>query len=281
MEGIPEGLLDAPQIRIPRVRPVVVTQQRIGRRPRVEMEREPVHQRRRPPGLAVPRPERAEEAHRRGGEVASRRRVVVPARGKPDADDGDVRVDVLQRVVGGGEVAAERGRRQHHPLLRELRPPERRLVRLVADHELRHLRKRARDDGDVLGEGAHLRLRPRERPRRVRVHGEDDLEPQPVRLGHGLVEERLALDRVRLARDEAHGHHGLLQADRGHLLEERAAAVLGELARVVVRADVCGPGGARARQHESGECGGDDGVRTRVLPHKRCPGSPERGRATG
>ena len=46
----------------------------------------------------------------------------------------------LQRVVRGGEEGAE-GRRRHVPAIRaELRPPERGLVRLVADDELAHLR---------------------------------------------------------------------------------------------------------------------------------------------
>ena len=46
----------------------------------------------------------------------------------------------LQRVVRRGEEGAE-GRRRHVPAVgAELRPPERRLVRLVADDELAHLR---------------------------------------------------------------------------------------------------------------------------------------------
>ena len=126
------------------VRPRVAALERVGRLVRVRVEAEAVHQRPRPAALAVPRAERAQEAHRRRRDVVLRLRMVVAARRQADADHRDRRIDALQRVVRRGEVRPEGARRHVLAGRVELRPPERGLVRLVADDEVPHLAGRSR-----------------------------------------------------------------------------------------------------------------------------------------
>ena len=56
-----------------------------------------------------------------------------------------------------------------------------RLVRLVADHELLHLRVDRREHADVRGEERRRREAGFDLARRVRVDGEDDAEPRRLR----------------------------------------------------------------------------------------------------
>src|SRR5918996_299598 len=102
-------------------------------------------------------------------------------RREPDADDLQLRIDRLQRVVARRQITAEGGRGGVGPRLPELRAPERGLVRLVADHELAHLRVRARDGGDV---GAKGRGRPQTRlylAWRIWIDREHDAQPRAER----------------------------------------------------------------------------------------------------
>ena len=65
---------------------------------------------------------------------------VVATRREADADHGDGRVDALERVVAGRQRRLVGGARERRARARELRLPEPRLVRLVADDEVLHLR---------------------------------------------------------------------------------------------------------------------------------------------
>ena len=115
----------------------------------------------------------------------------------------DRRVDCLQRVVGGGEVAAERRPRRHSRRRGELRPPERRLVRLVADDELPHLRVRLRERGDVGGEERRGRRGP-PRSRAADTGRRRGRRAAPRRARSGSCGRgALVLDDQRLARLEA------------------------------------------------------------------------------
>jgi hypothetical protein len=74
-----------------------------------------------------------EEANRRGRDVVLGVRVVVPAWREADADHVDRRVDRLERIVGPREQRLVGGAGGAAPGRVELRLPEARLVRLVAD----------------------------------------------------------------------------------------------------------------------------------------------------
>ena len=124
------------------VRPGVAAPERVGRDVGIRVEAEPVHQRPLAPARPVPAAERGEEAHGRGRDVAPRERPVVPARREADADHGELWIHRLERVVSRREERAE-GAGGALARARELRPPERALVRLVPDDELPHLGVRA------------------------------------------------------------------------------------------------------------------------------------------
>src|SRR5207344_3597897 len=126
--------------REPGVRPEVAPLERVRGLVRVRVEAERVHERTRSSASSVPGAERPQEPDGRGGDVVPRVGAVVPARGQPDADDSDRRVDGLQDVVRGREVRPEGRSRQIGARGVELRAPERGLVRLVPDDELPNLR---------------------------------------------------------------------------------------------------------------------------------------------
>ena len=253
VERVPQRLLDPVEVHEARVRPAVAAIERVGRPVRVRVEAERVHQRPRPAARPVPGAEGAEEADRRGRDVALRLRLVVPARREPDADDLERGIDRLQGVVGGREIRPEGRRGRVRARRLELRAPERGLVRLVADHELPHLRVRAGDRRDVAREEAGRAEPGLDLPGRVRIDGENDPQPGVEGVRDRLVEQGLVLDHDGLARLEPHPDHGLPEPDRAHLPIQRRAAVGVVLRRVVVGAHVGGRGSRRSGQERERE----------------------------
>ena len=73
-------------------------------------------------------------------------------RGERDAEDGDRRIDRLQRVVGPAQDPRVRGACETRAAGAELRLPEARLVRLVADADVLHLAVGAGDLRDERNE---------------------------------------------------------------------------------------------------------------------------------
>ena len=215
------------------------------------------------PTRPVPGAEGYEEADGRRGDVALGGGAIVPAWRETDPDHRQRRVDCLQRVVPRSEERAERaGGALLRP--RELRPPERRLVGLVADDEL--------PDGRIplgeLAEPCAECLGPRE-PRlhlagRVRIGREHDAQAGRARGSDRQVEERPLTERERVARQPADGHHRLPKPQRRHLSVERRPGVRCELAGVVVRPDVGGSRRARADERQQNGC--DERARARPPP---------------
>ena len=154
VERVPHRLLDPGEVRHAGVRPLVALEERIvrGARIRIGMEGELVHDRLRPAARPVGETEVVNEADRRGGDVARGLRAVVAAGREAEPDHVDGRVDSLERVVREREHLLVGGSRDTATARGELRAPEARLVRLVADDELLHLRVRAREQRDVVGE---------------------------------------------------------------------------------------------------------------------------------
>ena len=264
-ECVPERLPDPVEVDEAGVRPRVAATQRVGRRVRVGMEAEAVHQRPLPASCPVPGPERRQEPDGRGRHIAPGRGTVVPTGREPDPDHGERLVDVLERVVPGSE---ERPERPAGELLApcELRTPEGRLIGLVAHDELPHLGVAPRE----LGEPRAERLRAREPgldlAGRIRIRREDDREPRRSRSGDRQVEQRPLGERERVARLPAHRDHRLPEAEGGHLGVERRSRVGRELPGVVVRPDV----GAR-RDTRADQCRDDRG---RERPDAQLPPLP-------
>ena len=136
---------------------------------------------------------------------------------------------------------------------RELRPPERRLIGLVADDELPHLGIDLGDSGDVRGEERRAPETRLDLPRRVRVHGEHDAQTRVERVRDDPVEEPLVLDDECLARLEANADHRLPEADSCHLAVHLDAVVGRMLRRVVVGSHIGGRGGRGPGQEHDGE----------------------------
>ena len=157
-------------------------------------------------------------------------------------------IDTLEHVVGGREVGTERGGGRVLPRRVELRTPERRLVRLVADHEVLHVGVDGSEDADVRREHRRRREAGLDLARRIRVDGENYTQSGVLRRRDRAVEKRLLLDDDGFARHEAHADHGLLQPERGHLRVEGRSSVVGVFRRVVVRPDVRGNGDRRPTQ---------------------------------
>ena len=170
--------------------PPVAAIERIGRLVRVRMEAESVHQGR-------GRPSRGTRRRARGGSgsatssVALRLRLVVPARREPDADDLERGIDGLQGVVGGPGTARRPPQTRSRPTA-ELWPPERGLIRLVADHDLPHLRVRAGDRRDPAREQAGRAEPGLDLPGRIRIDGENDPEPGVEAFGIALSSRALS-----------------------------------------------------------------------------------------
>ncbi len=159
----------------------------------------------------------------------------------------------FQRVVRRREVPPERRRGGVRARARELGPPERRLIGLVADHELPDLGIDLGDRGDVRREERRAPETRLDLPRRVRVHGEHDAQPRVECVRDDPVEEPLVLDDDRLARLEANADHRLPEADSCHLAVHRGAVVGGVLRRVVVGSHIGGRGDRRPGQEHDGE----------------------------
>ena len=264
-EGIPDRLLDAREVGHAGVRPLVALEQRVVRRARVRvrMERELVHDRPRPAARPVGGAEVVDEAHRRRGHVAARVRVVVAARGESEPDDVDRRVDGLERVVRQREHLLVGRPGEPAPARRELRPPEARLVRLVADDELLHLRVRPREQRRVARERERAARRRRHVGRVARMDAEDDLHVVGGRNGQGAVEERLLLDLGRVRRVPEDGDSVLGHTEVGERGEERRAAVVGVLAGVLGDAETdgrVGPRGDAERERKREQDAGDESV---------------------
>ena len=114
----------------------------------VDVDRELVHQRPVAAARAVGGAEVADEL--RGGVGRPRRRgVVAPARRQVAADHGDLRADVLQRVVGRREEPLVPGRCGVAARLVELRLPEEVEVRLVSDEHVADVGQRAGEVGRI------------------------------------------------------------------------------------------------------------------------------------
>ena len=249
VEGVPERELDARGVDAAGVRPRISGLDRVGVDVRVAVPRELVEQRRRAPAHPVRLAERRDPADGRDGRVARRVRQVVAARREADADHVEGAVVALQLVVAVGEHGLHRGRRRGRPVAVPDRRPEARLVRLIADDDLAHVRVALHHDHRVVAEGLHRTRRRRRHRRQLRVDREDDLDVVLLRNRDHPVEERLVLDRRRRAgipehRDAVRGRPELV-----HLGEEPVAAVVRVLRRVVGEADVR-TGDRRAREPE-------------------------------
>ena len=211
-EGVVERLLDPPEVVRAGLRPLVAGGVVLGRGVlRIQVEREVVHQRLRPPALAVRASERGEETDRRG------RGHVVGLGREREPDHVDVGIDALERVVRLGEGRARDGGGHVLPA-RELGREEVRLVGLVQDDEAPHRGVRARNPRGVGGEVAR-----RVGLERARVHRhelEDELDAGPLRRRDEPVEEPALLDHVRLGLVEAHRHPVDAQADSVEVGEE-------------------------------------------------------------
>ncbi len=238
-ERVPERLLDPRQVDDPGARPAVAGPHRVAVGARIEVEAELVHQRQRPAARPVCGAEVAEEADGRGRGVRRCQRQVVAAAREAEADHADRRVDRLQRVVGAGEQVCILGGRKPLPGTRELRALEARLVRLVADDVLPHLRVFGRELGQE-GSEALGGVRCGQRRRADGKDVEDDADA--LRLGHrqgaveeGLLEDRLGALRIPVDRDPVLGAAGGLE-----VREEGGAAVVRVLARVVGEAEASG-----------------------------------------
>ena len=233
VERVPDRLLDPVQVRDARVRPRESLLERVGRRARVGVEREGVHDRPGAPARVVGRADVVDELHGRMGGVARRARVVVAPFREPEPEHADRVVDALQGVVAAREELLVAVRRRVRAVGAELRLPVARLVRLVADDEVGHLRIRPREplqEVDELRLGGRAR---REHPRPQGIDGEDDPDPagprlrqhtvEEARLGHPSGEGRVPVDRDRV----------LGQSDVVQLRVERGAAIVRVLAGVL------------------------------------------------
>jgi hypothetical protein len=209
------------------------------------VEAEPVHQGQFPPARPVPRAERCEEPDGGGGHVATGERTVVPPRREADADNREIRVDCLERVVARREERPERPRRA---LLRtrELRAPEGGLVGLVADHELPDLGVSPGQLREPCAESLRACEAALDLAGWVWIRCEDDAQAGPAGGGDRQIQKRSLTERERVARLPADSDDRLTQTERGHLVVEGSAGVGLVLARVVVRAHVRAPRGTRA-----------------------------------
>ena len=186
-------------------------------------------------------------------------RVVVPARRERDAEHGDRRIDCLQRVVGLPEDPRVRGACETGAPGAELRLPEARLVRLVADSNVLHLAVGARDLGD---EGDELVRRRGGAEERACPAGRDhdrESNPRRRRVRDVAVERGLVPDRRRVVGIPREGDAVLGQPDVLHRREEGRTAVLGQLSAVVRHADAHVCGGRRREQERSAGAGNHRG----------------------
>jgi len=107
-------------------------------------------------------------------------------------------------------------------------------VRLVSDHELAHLRPAARDGAHVARERRHLRRSVRREGEGVdRLDREDDADAGRGGHGHHPIDEVLLQDlpgRVLVPEDD---HSVLDHPEVGQVAEEKGAAVVGVLHRIV------------------------------------------------
>ena len=146
------------------------------------------------------------------------------------------RIDRLERVVRGREVRTERRCRGDLPGGVELRAPEGRLVRLVADDESLHFGIDRREDAHVGREQGRRRRPPRSRAagtggRRARRGAPRPAPPRSARSSSGLSWMTIAwLGTKRTPMTVCP------EAETGHFHIERRSAVVGELPRVVVGA---------------------------------------------
>ena len=191
----------------------------------------------------------------------------LPRGRKPDTDDRDLRVDRLERVVRAREERRERDPRGTAAATVELRLPEARQVRLVADDELGHLRIRAGDELQPLDELVDRARRARDRARLADVDTEGEVDSLRGRPRDRAVEERLLADLERLGRIPVDRHLVGAQTGLAELREEPFAPVVVVLATVVRDAEddrrrrrigrVRGVGSACSGEQQCRACGCD------------------------
>ena len=164
------------------------------------MERQRIHDRRRPAARTVGR---AKVGKKRGRRVrrTDRVRVIAAARGDGAAENDDLRRDCLQRVVGAGEQRFVCRCSGIGSVRIELRQPVTVDVGLVADHEIPHLRQNPRQRRRIRRE-LLLRLLGQWRGPVAEVHDRhQDLHPVQPRGLHDVAQNRLVgRARRRLAR---------------------------------------------------------------------------------
>ena len=156
---------------------------------------------------------------RRRGAVVARVAVVVTA-WRDGRDDGDVRVDRLERVVGLRQDSCVRRAGEPLALRPELRLEETRLVELVPDHERRDLRELVRQQGEECGELLGRERRARQRRRLLLRDGEDDRDVVIDGLLDGAVQCTAARDLSGTGRAPQNGEPVLGQPDVVHQPEE-------------------------------------------------------------
>ena len=139
VERVPERELHARSVDAARVRPCVAGLHLVGVHVRVAVPRQLVEERLGAATRAIRVAERLDQAHGRDRGVARRAGIVVAAGRQTDADDVERRVERLQLVVAAREHDLHRcGRRRLRAVPDRL--PELRLVRLVPDDHLAHVR---------------------------------------------------------------------------------------------------------------------------------------------
>ena len=154
----------------------------------VDVDREHVHQRAAASARAVRGAEVLDERRRRVRR-SRRIRVVAAARRQPAPDHGQLGVGVLERVIRDREQLLVRGRRGVTAARVELRRPEQVEVRLVADEDRPHRRKRSDESSRVGGERAPRCLVERRRGAEL-VDGELRLDALGLRRRHGAPQRR-------------------------------------------------------------------------------------------
>ena len=236
-EGVVERLVDPREVRHARLLRIgVPLGERLRLRDGVGMEVEAVHDPLHPPRLLrerlEPRTQRREERDRLGRGVAEGVRAVVAARREAEPDHVDRRVDVLERVVADRQCLLV-GRGGNALSAHELRLPEPRLIRLVPDDEVLHLRVGPREERGISGEELGSVWGRDDVGRVSGLDAEEDPRPEQRRLRHRPVEEDLLLDRRRLGRVPEDDDPVLRHPEIAERRKERRAAVVRVLARVL------------------------------------------------
>ncbi len=215
------------------------------------MPRPLVEQRRGAAAHPVRDAEGGDPAHGRDGRVVAGAGIVVAPRRETDPDHVERPVEGLQLVVAAGQHDLHRRRRGGGAAVPD-RLPEARLVRLVADDHLAHVRVPLHHLHGVVAErvrGGRIRRRHR---RLLGIDREDDLDAVRLRDGDHAVEERLILDRRRRVGVVEHRHAIRRRPQLVHLVEQLVAAVARVFRRVLGEPDlgVGRAGDARERQEQ-------------------------------